>query len=129
MSESKKPKVFAILAIVLLAPTLIGVLSSLGVITGLINTFQAMKLYETVDPKLLAGAISQGLVTYILMQIVMAIVLVPGLIMASITAYKYIYTEKWYRIFLRIYSICMLLTFPIITIVGIYTFILSRRKT
>ena len=35
----------------------------LGTVTGMINTFQAITLYGTGDPKLMAGGISQALVT------------------------------------------------------------------
>ena len=38
----------------------------LGTVTGMINTFQAITLYGTGDPKLMAGGISQALVTTVL---------------------------------------------------------------
>ena len=37
-----------------------------GTITGMINTFQAITLFGTGDPKLMAGGISQALVTTVL---------------------------------------------------------------
>ena len=40
----------------------------LGTVTGMINTFQAITLYGTGDPKLMAGGISQALVTTVLAQ-------------------------------------------------------------
>ena len=38
----------------------------LGTVTGMIKTFQAITLYGTGDPKLMAGGISQALVTTVL---------------------------------------------------------------
>ena len=38
----------------------------LGTVTGMIQTFQAITLYGTGDPKLMAGGISQALVTTVL---------------------------------------------------------------
>ena len=42
----------------------------LGTVTGMINTFQAITLYGTGDPKIMAGGISQALVTTVLGLIV-----------------------------------------------------------
>ena len=42
----------------------------LGTVTGMIKTFQAITLYGTGDPKLMAGGISQALVTTVLGLIV-----------------------------------------------------------
>ena len=47
----------------------------LGTVTGMINTFQAITLFGTGDPKLMAGGISQALVTTVL-GLVVAIPLV-----------------------------------------------------
>ena len=41
-------------------------LGLLGTVTGMIQTFQAITLYGTGDPKLMAGGISQALVTTVL---------------------------------------------------------------
>jgi biopolymer transport protein ExbB len=38
----------------------------LGTVTGMIKTFQAITLFGTGDPKLMAGGISQALVTTVL---------------------------------------------------------------
>lgn len=54
----------------------------LGTVTGMINTFQSMTLFGTGDPKLMAGGISQALVTTVL-GIVVAL---PTLFLHSIVA-------------------------------------------
>ena len=41
-------------------------LGLLGTVTGMINTFQAITLFGTGDPKTMAGGISQALVTTVL---------------------------------------------------------------
>jgi len=54
----------------------------LGTVTGMINTFQSMTLFGTGDPKLMAGGISQALVTTVL-GIVVAL---PTLFLHSIVS-------------------------------------------
>ena len=54
----------------------------LGTVTGMINTFQSMTLFGTGDPKLMAGGISQALVTTVL-GIVVAL---PTLFLHSVVA-------------------------------------------
>lgn len=54
----------------------------LGTVTGMINTFQSMTLFGTGDPKLMAGGISQALVTTVL-GIVVAL---PTLFLHAIVA-------------------------------------------
>jgi len=54
----------------------------LGTVTGMINTFQSMTLFGTGDPKLMAGGISQALVTTVL-GIVVAL---PTLFLHSLVA-------------------------------------------
>lgn len=53
-------------------------LGLLGTVTGMINTFQAITLFGTGDPKLMAGGISQALVTTVL-----------GLVVAIPTVFLY----------------------------------------
>jgi len=50
----------AFLKIISVVAPLMGLL---GTVTGMINTFQAITLFGTGDPKLMAGGISQALVT------------------------------------------------------------------
>ena len=52
-----------IIKIISVVAPLIGLL---GTVTGMINTFQAITLFGTGDPKLMAGGISQALVTTVL---------------------------------------------------------------
>jgi len=52
-----------VLKIVAVVAPLLGLL---GTVTGMINTFQAITLFGTGDPKLMAGGISQALVTTVM---------------------------------------------------------------
>lgn len=52
-----------LLKVIFVAAPLMGLL---GTVTGMINTFQAITLFGTGDPKLMAGGISQALVTTVL---------------------------------------------------------------
>lgn len=56
-------KGLALLKIIAVVAPLLGLL---GTVTGMINTFQAIQLFGTGDPKLMAGGISQALVTTVL---------------------------------------------------------------
>lgn len=57
-------------------------LGLLGTVTGMIQTFQAMTLFGTGDPKLMAGGISQALVT----TVIGLVVAIPTLFFHSIVA-------------------------------------------
>ena len=53
----------------------------LGTVTGMINTFQAITLFGTGDPKLMAGGISQALVTTVLgLSVAIPVVLLHTLV-------------------------------------------------
>jgi biopolymer transport protein ExbB len=58
-------------------------LGLLGTVTGMILTFQAISLFGTGDPKLMAGGISQALVTTVLGLVVA----IPLLFSHSVIAY------------------------------------------
>ena len=57
-------------------------LGLLGTVTGMIVTFQAITLFGTGDPKLMAGGISQALVTTVLGLVVA----IPTLLLYSVVA-------------------------------------------
>ena len=59
-------------------------LGLLGTVTGMINTFQALTLFGTGDPKMMAGGISTALVTTVLGLVVA----IPMLFLHSIVASK-----------------------------------------
>ncbi len=58
----------------------------LGTVTGMINTFQSMTLFGTGDPKLMAGGISQALVTTVL-----------GIVVALPTLFLHAIVAGWSR--------------------------------
>ncbi len=60
------PKIERGQPIVKLLAAIAPLLGLLGTVTGMINTFQAITLFGTGDPKLMAGGISQALVTTVL---------------------------------------------------------------
>ena len=123
--ESKKPFIFAVLAVILLLPSVLGLIASLGLITQTINTIQAIKLYGTGDPRLMAGAISQELVS----QFLTLLLLLPGIIIAFFVKYKYKYTERWYRNCLRVFALCLLLLLPLGTLLGLVILFLTKKAS
>ncbi|EWH11510.1 putative Tol protein [Catenovulum agarivorans DS-2] len=60
------PKLARNLTFIKIISVVAPLLGLLGTVTGMINTFQAITLFGTGDPKLMAGGISQALVTTVL---------------------------------------------------------------
>ncbi|RUO75671.1 MotA/TolQ/ExbB proton channel family protein [Pseudidiomarina taiwanensis] len=60
------PKITRNLTFVKIISVVAPLMGLLGTVTGMINTFQAITLFGTGDPKLMAGGISQALVTTVL---------------------------------------------------------------
>ncbi len=63
---SEVPKLGRNLTIIKIISVVAPLMGLLGTVTGMINTFQAITLFGTGDPKLMAGGISQALVTTVL---------------------------------------------------------------
>ncbi|OUL58092.1 energy transducer TonB [Pseudoalteromonas ulvae] len=72
------PKITRNLTFIKIISVVAPLLGLLGTVTGMINTFQAITLFGTGDPKLMAGGISQALVTTVL-----------GLVVAIPTVFLY----------------------------------------
>jgi biopolymer transport protein ExbB len=69
LSESilrELPKLSSMLTLIKIISVVAPLIGLLGTVTGMINTFQAITLFGTGDPKLMAGGISQALVTTVL---------------------------------------------------------------
>ena len=60
------PKITRNLTFIKIISVVAPLMGLLGTVTGMINTFQAIPLFGTGDPKLMAGGISQALVTTVL---------------------------------------------------------------
>ena len=60
------PSLQRFLALLKIIGVVAPLLGLLGTVTGMINTFQAITLFGTGDPKMMAGGISQALVTTVL---------------------------------------------------------------
>jgi biopolymer transport protein ExbB len=60
------PKLGRNLTIIKIISVVAPLMGLLGTVTGMINTFQAITLFGTGDPKLMAGGISTALVTTVL---------------------------------------------------------------
>ncbi|MFE8071325.1 DUF3450 family protein [Marinobacteraceae bacterium S3BR75-40.1] len=60
------PKLTRFLPLLKIIAVVAPLLGLLGTVTGMINTFQAITLFGTGDPKLMAGGISQALVTTVM---------------------------------------------------------------
>lgn len=60
------PPLTRFLAFIRIIAVVAPLLGLLGTVTGMINTFQAITLFGTGDPKLMAGGISQALVTTVI---------------------------------------------------------------
>lgn len=76
------PKLERFLTIIKLISAVAPLFGLLGTVTGMIVTFQAITLFGTGDPKLMAGGISQALVTTVLGLVVA----IPTLLLHSVVA-------------------------------------------
>lgn len=72
-------RALGIIKIIAVASPLLGLL---GTVTGMINTFQAITLFGTGDPQVMAGGISQALVTTVLGLVVA----IPAVLLFSLTS-------------------------------------------
>ncbi|MGB0210691.1 MotA/TolQ/ExbB proton channel family protein [Algiphilus sp.] len=63
---NETPRLQRFLAVLKIIAVVAPLLGLLGTVTGMINTFQVITLFGTGDPKLMAGGISQALVTTVL---------------------------------------------------------------
>lgn len=95
-------------------------------ITGLVQTYQSLQLYGTMDPKLMAGGISQALMYLILCVIPVTI----GFLMSFITLARTQYRSKRVWKVELVFSFFYLLYFPIGTIIGLIylVFLIRKRK-
>lgn len=64
--QQEVPRIQRFLPLLKIISVVAPLLGLLGTVTGMINTFQAITLFGTGDPKLMAGGISQALVTTVL---------------------------------------------------------------
>ena len=64
--QQEVPRIQRFLPLLKIIAVVAPLLGLLGTVTGMINTFQAITLFGTGDPKLMAGGISQALVTTVL---------------------------------------------------------------
>jgi biopolymer transport protein ExbB len=76
------PPLERFLGIIKIISAVAPLLGLLGTVTGMIQTFQAMTLFGTGDPKLMAGGISQALVT----TVIGLVVALPTLFLHSMVA-------------------------------------------
>jgi biopolymer transport protein ExbB len=76
------PALEKFLTLVKLISAVAPLLGLLGTVTGMIETFQAITLFGTGDPKLMAGGISQALVT----TVIGLVVAIPTLLLHSVVA-------------------------------------------
>lgn len=109
----------AILGVILLLPIIISIPSYISCIADIIEIFNLSQS----DPKNLAGTISAQIVH----QIQALIVSMPGLIIVSITIFRLKYNPKWYSSILKIYSALAICMLPILTFVGIYVYLISKK--
>jgi len=74
------PKITRNLTLIKIVSVIAPLLGLLGTVTGMINTFQAITLFGTGDPKLMAGGISTALMTTVLGLVVA----IPTVVLSSL---------------------------------------------
>lgn len=76
------PRINRFVVIIKIISVVAPLMGLLGTVTGMINTFQAITLFGTGDPKTMAGGISQALVTTVLGLVVA----IPAVVLHTIVA-------------------------------------------
>lgn len=76
------PRINRFIVIIKIISVVAPLMGLLGTVTGMINTFQAITLFGTGDPKTMAGGISQALVTTVLGLVVA----IPAVVLHTIVA-------------------------------------------
>lgn len=114
-------KWLAIVGAFLLMGLPVGLLATLF---SIIETFQSITLYGTGDPKVMAGGISEGLVSTVL-GIVIAL---PGAVLLAISVFLFKHRRPWvYRVSFTA-AIFTFLLFPIGTILSIFILVKLRKS-
>jgi hypothetical protein len=115
-----KNNIFGVLGLILLVPILMAVPSYVSTIKSVIEAFAL----SSADPKNIAGIISAQIVH----QIQVLIVLIPGIIICSVTILKLKFNPAWHSYAIKVYVIILFLMLPILLLLGIYLFLLSRKQ-
>ena len=116
-------KVLSILASILLLPILSDFVSTISTLTAFLGLLQSVSATGEGDPQLLAGALA----THITLQLLSIIYLIPGIILCSIAVLKGNNSNLWFKKILTIYAWLLVLSLPILTVLGFYLMWLKRK--
>jgi hypothetical protein len=115
-------KILGIIGCILLAFSLVDFFS---LYLPLVSVFQQMMLSpEPADPRLIAGEISSSVVS----QALSSVFYIAPIVLISIASFKYKLATRWFKLWLRIFGVLLLLTPIANSLIGIYVLFLSRRK-
>ena len=116
-------KVLSILASILLLPILSGFVSTISTLTAFLGLLQSASATGEGDPQLLVGALA----THIVLQLLSIIYLIPGMILCSAAVLKGNNSNLWFKKVLTIYAWLLILSLPILTVLGFYLMWLKRK--
>ena len=111
------------MASILLLPILSDFVSTVSTLTALLGLLQSVSATGEGDPKLLAGALA----THIVLQLLSIIYLIPGMILCSVAVLKGNNSSLWFKKILTIYTWLLILSLPILTVLGLYLMWLKRK--
>lgn len=116
-------RILSILASILLLPILPGFISTISTLTAFLGVLQSVSATGEGDPKLFAGFLA----THFTLQLVSIIYLIPGLIFCSVAVLKSNNAILWFKKVLTIYAWLLVLSLPILTVLGFYLMWLKRK--
>ena len=122
--QVKREKLGKALSIVGCILQLVLVFGILMFIVDMVIAFQEITLYGSGDPKVMAGMISEALISVVLG----GVVAFPGLLLNILALFVSSYNATWLFRFLITSSIFWMLVFPIGTLFGVALLVIALRK-
>jgi hypothetical protein len=110
-----KKIIFGILGLILLLPIPLSVPDYIH---------RIVIIFDFHDSKNITGSIS----AYIVNQVQILLVLIPGITFCSLTVLKFKFNPKWHTTLLKIYSVAAVIMLPFLSFLGIYLYILSNKN-
>ena len=119
--ESKFQPYVETISLILLLPALLIPFSNLISIIGL------WSVTAGADPAEQSYILNTSVEAIINDQIYSLAALIPGLVVASLIIQKNSHFSGWYQRAIKVASILMLLALPVVSIAGVYLFLMSRK--
>lgn len=109
----------------LVSLTIVGLCGFLYTSNLMLVMFQAVTIFGF---EITSDQVFSSLTSIAKIQIVIILLLVPGLICTSVGIFEFNHNPKWHRTCLKIISFILFLGFPLMSVLAVYLFIISGRR-